>query len=162
MSDIREKNNHTSTVALFVALLAAVATAMLALVLSLAAGISKQNLVIAMVASGLVVGGIVFSLLELHRQGREKNRLKEISEIEAFEARLARDRAQAERDLVEPSAGTEPYRHHEDHMESPGRDQGQITSSWPAKTPFLEGSEKPSEAAPPREPGGSNVPATPR
>lgn len=138
MTDIKKEASSKAAVSLFISLLAMAVTVMLAIILTLAARISDQERVIVVAASALIAGGIVFSLMELYGQGKEETERKRMAEIEAFEARLALERARAERDMVELPLATEPYRHHENHAESPGMDQGQLTSNLPGTTPFFE------------------------
>jgi FlaA1/EpsC-like NDP-sugar epimerase len=46
-----------------------------------------------------------------------------------------RERNINRRVILGPASG-ESYPHHEDHSESPGQDQGQLTSHLPGSTPF--------------------------
>lgn len=148
----KQERYNESAVPLFLSLLAVAAAAMLALIFCLMANLRGVELLAVVVASSLVVGGIVFSLLELYGQGRGDKALKQISAIAAFEAQLALERARAERDNVESSISLEPYRHHEDHAESPGRDQGQLTSNLPGTTPFFEKASRLRMALTPKRP----------
>jgi hypothetical protein len=124
---------------LFESMLVMVAGATVALVFGLIAGLSSQECVAIMIVAGLLTGGLAFSLLELRRRAHRNPEweLKRIAELKAFEIDLAARRATAEQAMTE-LAGPEPYRHHEDHAESPGYDQGQLTSMQAGTTPFLE------------------------
>jgi hypothetical protein len=135
MPYIRADSRGGKTVALFVSLMATVAGATAAIVICLLAGLSRHERVINTIA----VGGGVFSLLD-HRRTHQNHDLeiKSILEAAAFDTDLAAQRAIAEQAITEPPAGSEPYRHHEDHAESPGYDEGQLTSRLPGTTPFFE------------------------
>ena len=140
MYDVQIQRRRESTV-LFETLLTMAATGMVALIFCLMAGLSIGLGVIVMAASALLVGGIVYSILEMHRlatKNRELELLAKNAELEACEARLAAQRAQAEERIVEGPIGSEPYRHHEHHVESPGLDQGQLTTGWYGTTPFFD------------------------
>ena len=127
-----------NTVTLFVSLLATVAGASAALTICILAGLSRHECVINTISGALLVGGGVFSLLNYRRAQRNHGvEIKRILEAEAFDANLAGQRAIAEQSMTAPAEGSEPYRHHEDHAESPGYDQGQLTSRLPGTTPFL-------------------------
>lgn len=139
---------------LFITLLVMAATGMIALIFCLMAGLSAGLDAILVAASALLVGGIVFSVLEMHRLATRNRELKLIAmmaEIEASEARLAAHRDAAEREMVEPPPGSEPYRHHENHQESPGRDQGQLTTGLFGTTPFFEKLDSPRSKRRPSE-----------
>lgn len=123
----------------FESMLAAVAGATVALVFGLIAGLSAQECAALMIVTGLLTGGLAFSLLELRRRARRnpERELRRIEELKAFEIELAARRARAEQAITE-LVGPEPYRHHEDHAESPGYDQGQLTSMLAGTTPFFK------------------------
>ncbi|HYL73557.1 MAG TPA: hypothetical protein VEU96_05100 [Bryobacteraceae bacterium] len=131
-----------NTIVLAGTLFVMIMAASFAWVLVLVAGFSWQSCAILMLGMALLIGGIMFSILEMNRiadRKRAKEVAAEIAAVEAFEALLAAQRAQAEREL--PPEGVEPYRHHEEHEESPGYDQGQLTSRLSGTTPFLKDSE---------------------
>jgi len=130
---------NTSTVVLAGTLLVMILAASFAWVLVLLANFSWQTCAILMGGMALLIGGIMYTMLEMNRltdRRRAKEVEAEMAAIEAFETLLAAERAQAERNL--PPEGVEPYRHHEEHAESPGYDQGQLTSRLSGTTPFLK------------------------
>jgi len=135
------------TVLLFESLLAAVAGASLAWMFGLLAGLTSQGSLILMIAAGLLAGGGAFSLLEMHgrAQRNREQKSRRAAELDAFEATLVDLRTKAEQANPEPAGEPEPYRHHEDHPESPGHDQGQLTANLPNPTPFVNGSPRPNK-----------------
>lgn len=140
MYDIQIQRRRESTL-LFETLLAMSATGMLALIFCLGFGLSFGLSLVVMAATALLVGGIVYSLLEMHRlatRNRELEMKAKTAEMEACEARLAQQRAEAEQLIPDVPLGSEPYRHHEHHLESPGFDQGQLTTGSSSATPFFE------------------------
>jgi len=140
MQDVQIERRRANTL-YFETLLVMAATGMLALVFCLGTGVSFGLGLIVVGASALLVGGIVYSLLEMHRlatRNRELELAAKSAEIEACEAQLAAQRAEAESRIVEVPVGSEPYRHHEHHLESPGLDQGQLTTGLAGTTPFFE------------------------
>ena len=88
-------------------------------------------------AAAILIGGIVFSLLKTQRPVASASARRLARQYEAFEADLAR--IKTEKLLEQSTDRDEPYPHHETHPESPGEDQGQLTSHLPGSTPFLEG-----------------------
>ena len=78
----------------------------------------------------LVVGAGMFSFFEVRRLAGISN-APDIARAEAEADRFSRLRA-----VVEPSTG-EPCPHHEDHVGSPGIDQGQLTSRMDTPTPLV-------------------------
>jgi hypothetical protein len=139
MADPLAEGRTGNMACLFESLLAAVAGATVALVFGLTAGLSGEEYAPITIVAGLLAGGLAFSLLELRRRAHRnpERDSKRIAELEAFEIELAAQRERAEEAMTEV-AGPEPYRHHEDHAESPGYDQGQLTSRLAGTTPFLK------------------------
>ncbi|HLG99387.1 MAG TPA: hypothetical protein VKX49_23960 [Bryobacteraceae bacterium] len=95
------------------------------------AGIPGWQIWVWGIGACLVVGAGMFSFFEVRR----------LAGISKSEHERAREEAEADRitrhsAIVEGPTG-EPYPHHEDHIESRGRDQGQITSSLPEPTPLV-------------------------
>jgi hypothetical protein len=89
-------------------------------------------------AAAVLTGGIVFSLLKMRRPVPSANSRKLARQYDAFNTDLVR----LEREKLQEQQSTniyEPYPHHETHPESPGEDQGQLTSHLPGSTPFFEG-----------------------
>jgi hypothetical protein len=88
-------------------------------------------------AATLLIGGIVFSLLKTQRPVPSASARRLARQCETFQAILVR--IEREKLLEQPTNSDEPYPHHETHPESPGLDQGQLTSHLPGSTPFFEG-----------------------
>lgn len=125
-----------SKVSLFASLLAMIVGAILAFILGMLGGLNEPKRAIVMCAAAVVVGGIVFSILELSWRRNSKEVMDQSESIDRFEAELAERRAKAESATLPEHL--EPYRHHEQHPESPGFDQGQLTSNLPGTTPFFD------------------------
>jgi hypothetical protein len=92
---------------------------------------------ILMSAAAVLIGGIVFSLLKMQRPVPSASSRKVARQCDVFEANLVR--IEREKLLEQSTKSDEPYPHHETHSESPGEDQGQLTSHLPGSTPFFEG-----------------------
>ena len=92
---------------------------------------------ILMGAAAMLIGGIVFSLLKTQRPVPSASARRLARQYQAFEADLAR--IGTEKLQEQSTSRDEPYPHHETYPESPGEDQGQLTSHLPGSTPFLEG-----------------------
>ena len=91
---------------------------------------------ILMSAAAVLIGGIVFSLLKTQRPVPSASSRRFARQCDVFQADLVR----VEREkLREQSKRDEPYPHHETYPESPGEDQGQLTSHLPGSTPFFDG-----------------------
>jgi hypothetical protein len=92
---------------------------------------------ILMGAAAVLIGGIVFSLLKTQRPVLSASARRLARQYEVFQTDLAR----IEREMLRDQSITieEPYPHHETHPESPGQDQGQLTSHLSGSTPFFEG-----------------------
>ena len=91
---------------------------------------------ILMGAAAVLIGGIVFSLLKTQRPVPSGSARRLARRCEAFQANLVR--IEREKLLGQSTNSNEPYPHHETHPESPGEDQGQLTSHLPGSTPFFE------------------------
>ena len=94
-----------------------------------------------MSAAAVLVGGIVFSLLKTYRSVPSARARRLAKQCEAFEADLVR--IERKKLLEQSNNSDEPYPHHETHPESPGEDQGQLTSHLSGSTPFFEGLDLP-------------------
>lgn len=92
---------------------------------------------ILMSAAAVLIGGIVFSLLKTYRSVPSAGARRLAKQCQTFEADLVR--IEKEKLLEQSTNRDEPYPHHETHPESPGEDQGQLTSHLPGSTPFFEG-----------------------
>lgn len=82
----------------------------------------------------LVVGAAIFTYCEVRR----------LAGISRSNEELAREEDEADRRvqhgvIVQPPTA-DPYPHHEDHHESQGFDQGQLTSRIPSPTPLVRDS----------------------
>jgi hypothetical protein len=91
---------------------------------------------ILMGAAAMLIGGIVFSLLKTQRPVPSASARRVARQCVALDADLVR--IEREKLLEQPTDSDEPYPHHETHPESPGQDQGQLTSHLPGSTPFFE------------------------
>jgi hypothetical protein len=78
----------------------------------------------------LVVWGIIFTVLEVRRIAGISMAHRTRDEVEAYQNRRPAV-------LVQPPTG-EACPHHEDHAESPGLDQGQLTSALQGTTPLID------------------------
>lgn len=92
---------------------------------------------ILMSAAAVLIGGIVFSLLKMQRAVPSASSRRLARRCDVLEAHLVR--IEREKLLEQSTNSDEPYPHHENHPESPGEDQGQLTSHLPGSTPFFEG-----------------------
>ena|SRR5579871_1332363 len=78
----------------------------------------------------LVVWGITFTVLEVRRIAGISTAHRTVDEIEAY-------RNQYRVGVVQPPTG-DAVPHHEDYPESPGMDQGQLTSRLQGSTPLVD------------------------
>jgi hypothetical protein len=92
---------------------------------------------ILMSATAVLIGGIVFSLLKTQRPVPSASSRRFARQCDVIQADLVR--VEREKLLEQSTNRDEPYPHHETHPESPGEDQGQLTSHLPGSTPFFEG-----------------------
>jgi hypothetical protein len=99
--------------------------------------VGSLTCLILMGAAAVLIGGIVFSLLKTQRPVPSASSRRLARQYEAFQADLVR--IEREKLLEQSTNSDEPYPHHENHPESPGQDQGQLTSHLPGSTPFFEG-----------------------
>lgn len=107
---------------------AAIASAM---IYSGIAGLAWWQSVFLVIGTVIVGWAILFSILEVRR-------LAQSPEERAAEALEEGPNAYPARTLTVDKPTGEPYPHHEDHTESPGFDQGQLTSRIPETTPFID------------------------
>jgi hypothetical protein len=101
------------------------------------ARVESPSPLVLMGAAAILIGGIVFSLLKTQRPVASASARRLARQYEAFEADLGR--IENEKLLEQSKSPDEPYPHHETYPESPGEDQGQLTSHLPGSTPFLKG-----------------------
>jgi hypothetical protein len=90
-----------------------------------------------MSAAAVLIGVVVFSLLKTYRPVPSASARRLAKQCEAFQADLVR--IEREKLLQQSTNSDEPYPHHDSHPESPGEDQGQLTSHLSGSTPFFEG-----------------------
>jgi hypothetical protein len=95
--------------------------------LSMLAGLSFLQFVLAAAGASVLIWTIFFTLFEFRRITRP-SRGVEVEESPGAEIRIV---------IVEPPTG-EPYPHHEQYVESPGQDQGQLTSRLPDSIPLFD------------------------
>jgi hypothetical protein len=88
------------------------------------AGLGGLQRLLLLIGSVFVAWAIVFCFLEVRRIGRKAP----VKAAEFYRTRTA---------TIEPATG-EPYPHHEYRAESPGLDQGQLTSQLSGTTPFVD------------------------
>ncbi|HYL34749.1 MAG TPA: hypothetical protein VEV17_02420, partial [Bryobacteraceae bacterium] len=107
----------------------------------LMARIGWQNCLILIASVTAFTGGVLFALLELHRLGRgasgNATTLAQDTSDASQSIRLTAI-ASLRRIMLQYTENNDPYPHHEDYPESPGQDQGQLTSRLPGSTPLLE------------------------
>lgn len=126
---------YSDQATLFECLLAMVATGTTALILSLLGGLQWQGSIMVMASVAVLIGGIVYSLLEMYRLGYP------VRHSETARTRQYWNRRILERNTVSRQQSAEIDEacfHHENHPESSGEDQGQLLSHLPGSTPFLE------------------------
>lgn len=124
-------------------LLPMVAAATMALMFGLLIGASWPACLMLMGAGAALIGGIAYTLLQMHRLGirteacgpDQAMRHDTLAPDRSADSRLTGQRRMLVRQPVE---GYEPYPHHENYPESPGEDQGQLTSHLSGSTPFFE------------------------
>lgn len=115
----------------FEEMLAIVAAATLSLITGLMAGLPWQQCLILMFGVSCLVGGIVFTLLEMRRLTHPP--AGATAPLQTTKAATALRRI-----VVHSWRNIDPLPHHENCPECPGQDQGQRTSNLPDSTPFLE------------------------
>jgi hypothetical protein len=95
------------------------------------AGLTTLQTVLLLIGCLIGAWGTLFTLLEIRRITRTPtDKANDALEVAAspYASRTV---------IVKPPTG-EPYPHHEYFTESPGLDQGQLTSRIPGDTPFIE------------------------
>lgn len=93
------------------------------------AGLQGWKILLWCVGLCLVVGAGMYTFFEVRRLAGITNPREQAWEEEQADAETEREI------IIGPGTG-EPYPHHEGHGESPGFDQGQLTSRSPEPTPF--------------------------
>jgi hypothetical protein len=121
---------------LFECLLAMSAATTIALMLSLLAGLNWQGYLMLMGTAAALTGGVLFSVLEMHRLGYPvDHREPAPATHRSAQMMIIGQRQVAPEQRVDSN---EACFHHENRPESPGEDQGQLLSHLPGSTPFFE------------------------
>jgi hypothetical protein len=92
------------------------------------AGLSWLQFILVALGASFLLWTIFFTLYEFRRMTQTARETEEVDQARRTELRIV---------FVEPPTG-EPYPHHEHHAESPGQDQGQLTSRLSGSTPLLD------------------------
>jgi len=145
---MRRGNSKGDEGSLFQCLLAMAAAATTAMVFSLISGINWQFGLVLMGTAAALAGAALFTFLEMRRLGRASlgRELTQATRQGAsggqntsIESTYSVTRAEQRRRKMGQSVDSnEACFHHENHPESPGEDQGQLTSHLSGSTPFLE------------------------
>jgi len=122
--------NQTSPVTLPYYIAGIVSVALGIVIISMVVNFAWWQSVLLGAGVSLVVWGITFTILEVRRIAGISTTGRTPDEIEAY-----RNRRPAV--LVQPATG-EACPHHEDYAESPGLDQGQLTSNLSDSTPLID------------------------
>jgi hypothetical protein len=97
---------------------------------SLLAALTRWQSLVLLSGSLVVVWTIVFTILEMRRLAAVSGNSGQAADDEEEGLDFPRTV------IVQPPTG-EPYPHHEHHSESPGLDQGQLTSQLSDSTPLI-------------------------
>ena len=97
------------------------------LFISMFLGLARWQSAIVVGSGSILIWAGTFTVLEVQRIERAASG-RGPEELVRQEKRIV---------VVEPPTG-EPYPHHEDYACSPGKDQGQLTSSSPETTPLID------------------------
>jgi hypothetical protein len=137
---IRHGEDNGTEGSLFECLLAMAAAATTALIFSLSSGVRWQLALALMGAAAALAGAALFTFLEMRKLGRASLRHGASgNEHRSVESTYQITRAeQLERTTEQLADRDEGCFHHENHPESPGEDQGQLTSHLAGSTPFCE------------------------
>jgi len=119
-----------SRVAFWSVQLLAITIIAIALIFALLAGLSPRISILILIVCAVLMGGIVYSVRALSGAGYPRGKTN--SSLQPH----TRMRAEPQVPVSQPTG--EPYPHHEAHPESPGQDQGQLTSHLPGSTPFVK------------------------
>jgi len=116
-------------------LLGMIAAATLALLVGLTEGLSWPDCLILVMGAAVITGGVIFTFLEVCRLALPAG--AQVTQQEPPSANRLSALANLRRAMLPVAEGTEACPHHEYYPESPGQDQGQLTSRWPSSTPNL-------------------------
>jgi hypothetical protein len=137
-SSRKDESDIASNELLFEYLLPTIAAATMAMVYGLLVGVSWPLCLMLMGAMAVLLGGMTFSLLKMHRLALPRDRAARYDLLDPNRYAELRLRAQQQMLLKTQPADDEPYPHHEHYPESAGEDQGQLTSHLSGSTPFLQ------------------------
>ena len=134
-------------------LLVIIVAVLVAVIIGLTLGLGTGPFVIWVICAALLAGGVMFTFFEVRRLAARAGYQNSVNQSDvdledihrAGRAARLRILASLRRMLTGPGPTNEPYPHHENHPESPGLDQGQLTSHWPSTTPILEDLAKSSQ-----------------
>lgn len=119
---------------------------LVAVIIGLTLGLAIGPFLIWVICSALLAGGVMFTFFEVRRLAARAGYQNSLNQTDvdlddihrAGRAARLKLLASLRIMLTGPGPTNEPYPHHENHPESPGLDQGQLTSHWPSTTPILE------------------------
>jgi hypothetical protein len=109
-----------------------IAAATLALIVGLMLGLAWEKCLILIVGAAALTGGIVFTFLEIRRIALPPG------PKQAARSTLHSAVTNLRRIIAPIPKSNDPCPHHEYYPESPGQDQGQLTSHLSGPTPVLE------------------------
>ncbi len=121
------KRRAVRTAFVFVVVTAVIVTSIV--IYSLVAALTSWESLVLLMGTLVVVWAIVFTILEMYRLARLPKDGQAVIENE--------DDLEFPRTVVVQSPTGEPYPHHEHYPESPGLDQGQLTSQLPDSRPWI-------------------------
>lgn len=84
------------------------------------------------------IGGVAFTLVEMHRLALLQNRAAQYDSSDPNRFAEATLRAQSHIAVMQSRREFDPCPHHEYYPESAGEDQGQLTSHLSGSTPFID------------------------
>jgi len=116
-------------------LLGMIAAATLALLVGLMEGLTLPDCLILVFGAAVITGGVIFTFLEVRRLGLPVG--AQVTRQEPPSANRLSAVANLRRAILPVAESTEACPHHEYYPESPGQDQGQLTSRWPSSIPSL-------------------------
>ncbi len=112
-----------------------IAAATLALLVGLTEGLTVPDCLILVIGAAVITGGVIFTFLEVRRLALPAG--AQVTQPEPPSADRLSALANLRRAMLPVAESTEACPHHEYYPESPGQDQGQLTSRWPSSTPNL-------------------------
>ncbi len=112
-----------------------IAAATVALLVGLTEGLSWPDCLILVMGAAVITGGVIYTFLEVRRLGLPAG--AQVMQQEPPSTDRLSALANLRRAMLPVAESTEACPHHEYYPESPGEDQGQLTSHWPGSTPSL-------------------------